>query len=40
MENRAILGEGMGLRKDSEKFLEIILKKREQDGRDIIISEI
>lgn len=40
MENRAILGEGMGLRKDSEKFLEIILKKREQDGRDIIICAL
>ena len=30
----------MGLRKDSEKFLEIILKKREQDGRDIIICAL
>ena len=36
MKKRTIVGESVGLRKDSEKFLKIVLEKRKENGRDII----
>ena len=36
MKKRTIVREGVGLRKDSEKFLKIVLEKREENGSDIV----
>lgn len=36
MKKRTIVGESVGLRKDSEKFLKIVLEKRKENGSDII----
>ena len=36
MKKRTIVGESVGLRKDSEKFLKIVLEKREENGSDIV----
>ena len=36
MKKRTIVREGVGLRKDSEKFLKIVLEKRKENGSDII----
>lgn len=36
MKKRTIVGESVGLRKDSEKFLKIVLEKRKGNGSDII----
>ena len=36
MKKRTIVGESVGLRKDSEKFLSIVLEKRKENGSDII----
>ena len=36
MKKRTIVREGVGLRKDSEKFLKIVLGKREENGSDIV----
>ena len=36
MKKRTIVGESVGLRKDSEKFLKIVLEKRKETGSDII----
>ena len=36
MKKRTIVGESVGLRKDSDKFLKIVLEKRKENGSDII----
>ena len=36
MKKRTIVGESVGLRKDSEKFLKIVLEKRKENGSDIV----
>lgn len=36
MKKRTIVGESVGLRKDSEKFLKIVLEKRKENGSNII----
>lgn len=36
MKKRTIVGKSVGLRKDSEKFLKIVLEKRKENGSDII----
>ena len=36
MKKRTIVGESVGLRKDSEKFLKIVSEKRKENGSDII----
>ena len=36
MKKRTIVGESVGLRKDSEKFLKIVLEKRKENVSDII----
>ena len=36
MKKRTIVRESVGLRKDSEKFLKIVLEKREENGSDIV----
>lgn len=36
MKKRTIVRESVGLRKDSEKFLKIVLEKRKENGSDII----
>ena len=36
MKKRTIVGESVGLRKDSEKFLKIVLEKRKENWSDII----
>lgn len=36
MKKRVIVGGDIGLRKDSEKFLKIVLQKREENGSDIL----
>ena len=36
MKKRTIVGESVGWRKDSEKFLKIVLEKRKENGSDII----